>query len=412
MRYAYKVKTLYDGTANFPKNKRILVVENDRIEAIAPWSAEKELLDSGCLLKDYSESFAMPGMIDGHVHTVLPGDGTSAEDFFENFTSGEMLLTAAHNLQKALQSGVTTLRDCGGPPKIVFELRRAVEKGIIPGPDLLLCGSSLTTTGGHTYFFGGEVDTPEQTIIKIRGLHKQGADFVKLIATGGGTKGVIQHSQMLSCAQMEAACQEAHRLGKTATAHVCTTDTAHAAVKSGVDMLEHMIWADAQNRLAMDFSLAEEIAKKEIPICITLSVLPVSIAKLENLERPLTSAEQAEYDMLCRFRDTIYEGFRLTCGNLCYIPGTDAGWRSSAFDSLADCIIPMAELGLGNLKALHAATGLAASVLHIEDRVGTLTAGKQADFILLNASPFESIQNLRTVTAVYKKGTCIAKRQV
>jgi len=201
MRYGYKVKTLYDGTENPPKDSCILLTENGRIVSIAPWSAEKELADSGCLIEDYSRSFAMPGMIDSHVHTVLPGDGTSAEDFFEKSTPGEILLTAARNLHTALQSGVTTLRDCGGPPEIVFELRRAVEKGIIPGPDLLLCGSSLTTTGGHTHFFGGEVDTPEQTVTKIRKLHKQGADFVKLIATGGGTRRVIQHAQMLSCAR-------------------------------------------------------------------------------------------------------------------------------------------------------------------------------------------------------------------
>ncbi|MGN0770214.1 MAG: amidohydrolase family protein [Christensenellales bacterium] len=382
------------------------MTEGDTIRGIAPWSQEDTLREYGYNIVDYSECFAMPGMIDSHVHTILPGNGTPAEDFIGALSAGQILLTAARNANTALRSGITTMRDCGAVPDIIFELKNAVDKGIVEGADIIACGSSLTTTAGHTWFFGGECDTEEQIVEKIRENHKRGADFVKLIATGGGTKNVIQYSQMLSDGQIRAACSEAHRLGKMATAHVCTTQTAKAAVHNGVDMIEHMIWADEHNTLKMDYALAEEIAKKDIPICITMSVLPVSIATYEKLGRPLNTAEQAEHDMLCRFRDTIYEGFRQTYQTIRYIPGTDAGWRRSAFDTLVECIVPMAELGMSNLEVLYSATGMAAKTIGA-DRIGMLCENKRADFVLLKASPIDNIRNVSNIKAVFKKGNRI-----
>ncbi len=86
--------------------------------------------------------------------------------------------------------------------------------------------------------------------------------------------------------------------------------------------------------------------------------------------------EKAEYDMLCRFRDTISEGFERTFGYIRYIPGTDAGWRSSSFDSLVECMAAMNGLGMSSLKTLYSATGLAAEILGVADRTGTLMPGR------------------------------------
>ena len=396
--------SVFDGTGRPEEADRILLYEEGRIVDLLPGNQEEMLRGRGVTVEDFTDCFLMPGMIDAHVHLMLPGDGTPAEDFLAAHSPEEVLLTAAKNAGTALRSGVTVLRDCGGLPEVVFPLREAVRKGITPGPELILCGSSLTTTGGHTHFFGGETDTPEETVQRIRELHKEGADFVKLIATGGGTKGVIQYAQMLSDAQLSAACEEAHRLGKTATAHACTTATAAAAVHAGVDMLEHLIWADERNLLCMDEALREELAEKDIPVCITMSVLGQSIRAYEERETPLDAAERANYEMLCRFRDTIEEGYARTAGDLRYIPGTDAGWRGAGFDTLHLCMENMARLGAGNRGALRAATGLAAEVLGIADRVGTLAPGKQADFVLLSASPVEKIANLRQVKAVFQRG--------
>ena len=401
---AYKVKSLYNGTLADPEDRKILVTDQGCIVSVYPWEAEDHLKEVGVRIHDYSDYFLMPGLVDGHVHITLPGDGTAAEDFYGSSTREEILLTAAHNAEIALQSGITSLRDCGSKPDIVFALRDAVEKGIVKGPNMVLCGSSLTTTAGHTHFFEGEVDTPEQTVAKIRELHKRGADYVKLIATGGGTRNVIQYAQMLSDAQIKAACEEAHRLGTYATAHVCTTATAWSAVKNGVDMMEHLIFADNGNHLQMDEKLVDTIAEKNIPVCITMSVLSVSIEAYNGLGRPLTASEQAEYDMLCRFRDTIFEGFRRTCHVITYIPGTDAGWRKSAFDSLLYCMLPMVELGYTNLQVLNASTGLAAKLIGIGEKTGTIEPGKQADFILVKESPLHDIKNLRHIKAVYKNG--------
>ena len=120
-----------------------------------------------------------------------------------------------------------------------------------------------------------------------------------------------------------------------------------------------------------------------------------------------TPVERANYEMLCRFRDTIEEGYARTAKYLRYIPGTDAGWRGAGFDTLCVCMENMARLGGGNRSALRSATGLAAEVLGIADRFGTLAPGKQADFILLAESPAENMSNLSKIKAVFQRGNQI-----
>ena len=403
MKQAYKVKALFDGQAPKLRERVILLTEKGRVVDILPWEAEESLKAAQTELHDESDLYAMPGLIDGHVHLMLPGDGTAAEDVITR-SPGEIQISAAKNAQQALEHGITTLRDCGGWPNIVFDLRRAIERGLIAGPDLLLCGSALTCTGGHAWTMGGEVDTVDELVKRVRLEHKQGADFVKMIATGGGTKNVLQHGIMLSQEQLNAGVTEAHRLGVYATAHVCTTATGRMAVAAGVDMIEHLLFADAANHLDFDPALAEEIARRGITVCHTMSVLPLSVARYDSLGRALTPAEQGEYDMLQRFNEVIFEGFSRTCDMIDYIPGTDAGWRRSPFGSLLDGMLVMAQLGMSNGRVLVSATGLAARVLGIAERAGVLAPGQQADFLLLRENPLADLHALRRPEAVYKKG--------
>lgn len=385
-----------------------MLTEERSIVDILPWEAEERIKSDQIPLHDYSDLFATPGLIDGHVHLMLPGDGTSAEDVITR-SCGEIQISAAKNAQQALEHGITTLRDCGGWPDIVFDLRRAIQRGLIVGPDLQLCGSALTCTGGHVWTLGGEVDTADELVKRVRLEHKIGADFVKMIATGGGTKNVLQHGIMLSQEQLNAGVAEAHRLGTYATAHVCTTATGRMAVEAGVDMIEHMLFADASNHLDFDQALAEEIAHKGITVCHTMSVLPLSVARYDSLGRALTPAERAEYDMLQRFNEVIFEGFSRTCNMINYIPGTDAGWRRSPFGSLLDGMLVMAQLGMSNERVLLSATGLAAKALGIAERVGSLAPGKQADFLLVQENPLINLNALRQPEAVYKNGVRIVQ---
>lgn len=406
---AYKAGALYDGVSRTADTAKYVLVRDGIFAGTAAWSAEKQLRREGWSLHDMSRFFLIPGLIDAHVHITLPGDGTCAEDFYAENDASAVFRQAARNAVAALRSGITTVRDCGGIPELVFRLRREIRAGLLPGADIVACGSSMTIPGGHTHFFQGAADTAEGTVRLIRRMREQGADFVKLIATGGGTKGVVQHAQMLSDAQLRAACEEARRLGTYATAHVCTTATARSAVSSGVDMMEHMIFADETNSLAFDERLAETIARRGIPVCITMSAINVSLSELERPGCRLTEQERAERDMLARFRDTIYEGYRRTACSIRYIPGTDAGWRRSTFDSLYACMEPMAQLGYSNLEVLRAATGGAAEVLRLPDR-GAIVPGRKADFVVLDGDPVRDLRQLRYPRMVCKDGKNVYTR--
>lgn len=401
---AFKVGSLFDGESLSLQNKVIVTVNGTEFGSVLPWSAENRLISEGYEIEDCSSLFMMPGLIDSHVHSTLPGDGTSAEDFFEQHNASEVYNQISENLKTAIKSGITTIRDCGSHPDYIFKFKKdsSIDKSVLP--DLLICGSSITSVKGHTHFFGGECKDEREVIDKVTAMKNLGADFIKLIATGGGTKGVVQYAQMLTDSQLKTACDTAHSLGLYTTAHVCTTKTAKSVFNAGIDMIEHLLMADESNNLEYDSKLIDQIAEKNIPVCITMSAINISISKYEKLNRKLTKPEQEEHDMLARFRNTIYKGFEKSCRQIRYIPGTDAGWRFSSFDSMYYCLEAMTSNGYSNAQALASATSSAADILGISDKVGRIKKNLNADFILLNGNPVEKLDNLLNVSAVYKKG--------
>src|SRR3954452_14953243 len=137
-----------DGTLAEPRRNVLLTIENGLISAVRDGMEpprDATVLD----LRDYT---VLPGLINMHTHTVLPGDGTAFMDWMA--LPDELLLLQAHvNALASLHSGVTPLRDCGGKGSLMFRLRDAIRAGIVPGPRLVLCGRPLTITGGHCHPF-------------------------------------------------------------------------------------------------------------------------------------------------------------------------------------------------------------------------------------------------------------------
>ena len=142
-------------------------------------TADAEILDfPGCTI--------MPGMIDTHVHLNLPGDGTSLEEAVRE-PEGVLVATSAFTAARALAAGITTVRDVGALGSTAIHIRRALELGHGEGPRVLACGQPMTITGGHTWYFGGEADGEDELRRKVRHMAKLGADFIKVMGSGGGT---------------------------------------------------------------------------------------------------------------------------------------------------------------------------------------------------------------------------------
>jgi imidazolonepropionase-like amidohydrolase len=139
---------------------------------------------------DLPGSTLIPGLIDAHVHLCLPANGTVPPRAISE-PEGVIQAVALRNSQAAVRAGITTLRDCGGFSNVLSSLRRAIELGYAEGPRLVLAGWPITISVGHQHYWGGEADGVEGGRTKVRLAAKWGADYVKVIASGGGTSGTM-----------------------------------------------------------------------------------------------------------------------------------------------------------------------------------------------------------------------------
>ena len=156
----------------------------------------------------------LPGLIDTHVHLTVGHSPWRMETFLAA-TPPWQLLAAVENGRRALEAGLTTVRDCGGRKELLLPLRDAIAAGTVRGPRLLVAGPPVTTTAGHMWYFGLEADGIDELRKSVRQLAKDGVDFIKVAASGGGmTPGSNPRAPQYTTTELRAIVQEAARLGK------------------------------------------------------------------------------------------------------------------------------------------------------------------------------------------------------
>ena len=182
-----KAGRVYDGVADRAMEHAYVVVDGNTIEAVGPQteltgSAERfaQVLDLG------AGATVLPGLINMHTHMSF-SSGDSIFDDHQRESYETKLIRAVTNVQAALRTGVTTVRDCGTLNGIAFAVRAAVESGTMVGPRIIASGEGITTTGGHLWFCGVEADSDVEVRRAVRAQVKAGADFIKVFATGGGS---------------------------------------------------------------------------------------------------------------------------------------------------------------------------------------------------------------------------------
>lgn len=406
-----KVKKLYDGTLGASMDRATVVFDESGIREVLPgWEntvPECQESQRKATVIEAKDSYLTPGLIDSHVHLMMPGDGMKGEEVVSTMSQGEIQLVAGRNASEALAMGVTTLRDCGGIADVTISLKNAIQKGLIQGPNLLVCGSPLTSTGGHIHYMGGEADGPEAIRHLVRRQKKRGTDFVKLVATGGGTRGVVVKGMNYSEEELKAAVEEAHRLHMKATAHVNCTEGIEAILKTRIDGIEHCYFSAFDGSVDYRPQMAEEIVSRKIMVCQTLEVMEPKVKRLAEL--PERSAfEEKEYRRLSLFQERLFAMHEKMIGDgVSFIAGTDAGWNECPFGRLWHGLKLMADCGMKNEELLYSATGKAADWLQISGETGYVRPGLKADLLLLKEDPMEDIANLRFVEQVYKGGVRI-----
>jgi len=336
-------------------------------------------------LKDHT---ILPGLMNSHAHLAWDGTHDLAQQSMDDPVEISAYKSSA-NMLKSLRAGVTLVRDLGMNKSNLFA-KQAIEQGIYPGPRLKVCGEAIVQTAGHTYWCCREASGADEMRRAVRDQVGGGADLIKIMA--------CHDTLEFTDDELSAVIDETHRNGLYITAHATYDDAISRVTDFGIDCIEH--------GGPMSDSTIEKVAKKNIPICTTFSPVVMQsnaeLARKYNIpewkieERQKIVNDKSRFDSLVRASEAGIE----------IIFGTDAGSPVVPHDAIVPEMKFMIDLGVvkNNLEAIQSATYRASKVNKVEDKVGSIEVGKEADLIIVEGSPDKNIEDLTKVQQVYING--------
>jgi imidazolonepropionase-like amidohydrolase len=337
-----------------------VAVADGRIEEIA--SEEPRAAGARCL--DAPATTLLPGLIDCHVHLCLGGDDLSGAIEEPYATT---VLRAAARARATLAAGFTTIRTLGGKDGVEHALRDAQAAGDLVAPRIQSANLFICTVGGHGSFFGIEVDGPEAARAAARRQLDDGADWLKVTATGGVlTKTSTPGQPELREDAIRAVVEEAGAEGRGVAAHVLGAEGLAAALAAGVRSIEHGV--------GLNQTLAREMEARGVCLVPTLScALDIPLDAYPEWSREGAAAVNAQH--AASFDVARREAVPLALGTDCGVPGFPHGENARE-------LVALVRQGLGPVEALRVATSAGARLLGLADELGTIAPGKRADLVL------------------------------
>jgi imidazolonepropionase-like amidohydrolase len=371
---------LFDGTGAELASNVTLVVEDGVLREGSSREGAEQI--------DLSSCFVMPGLIDAHTHlSIIPAKGNQLGQLRE--PPGKQALRVAGNLEKDLDAGTTTLRIMGEEDWLDVHTRQAIAEGDLEGPRLSVATRGLAPTNGHGRGRLG-FDGVDEVRHAARENLAQGADFLKVFATGGVASGSGLDSSAFSLEEMRVAVEEAERKGTYVAAHAHGGAGLVMAVEAGVRTIEHAAVATPAE--------IERMLQRNCWVIGTYSILfrPDGIELGDAGNRAIQEkVKWARETVEVSARQIFESGLRVALGS-------DSMHGNMAFE-----VQTAVRFGMTPAQALLAATARAAEALRIEDGVGTLRPGKAADLIALDGDPLEDLSALDRVRFVMKDGAVV-----
>ena len=393
--YAGKVLAVPGST---PKSEQTIIIHDGKIVGIEPGFIE----DDEATVIDKREMFFLPGLIDSHVHLRGEWSPTSRWEGVL-LEPGDVAFQAAKHAKTTLMAGFTAVQDVGGP-KEIFALKRAINSGIIPGPHIQAAGSAISITGGHgdTHGFKDELiphmqsetlcDGPAECRRAVRQAVKNGADVIKITATGGVLSNTNAGTgQQFFNDELEAIVEAATKMGRKVTAHAHGKDGIESALKAGVQSIEHGTYLDQDT-----VKLFKQYDATLVPTVIA-GMTVVDWAKNKDW-LPANSAKKA-LEVGPQMQDMARLAYE---GGVNIAFGTDTG--VSEHGKNAQEFKYMMEAGMSAMEAIQSATTVAAKHIGLDAKIGTLETGMQADLIAVDGNPLKDIAELLDVDFVMKGG--------
>jgi imidazolonepropionase-like amidohydrolase len=381
---------LLDGTGTPPVGDAALLVDGGRVAYAGPAGGLPEGADR-LPTRHFEGATLLPGLVDVHVHLVA----SAGPDLAADVPSSEAgrTLAAVVNARRQLEHGVTLVRDLGAPGAEAVLVGRAVEAGTVAGPRVVAAGPAITMTGGHIAYIGRVTDGPDAMRAAVRANLALGARCIKVVATGGVlTMGIDPRGPAYTQPELDALVEEAHRLGMTVAAHAIGEGGVMAALRAGVDSIEHGMFLDAA---AIELFL-DTGARYTPTFSAPHGILsgPSVPAWIKDRARPAADAQVAS------FRAAVEAGVPA-------VAGTDAGTPDNPHGGVAREVAFMVDGGLDVLRAVRAVTAEAADLLGEPDR-GVLRPGAAADVLVAGGDVAADITALQRPLAVFQDGRQVA----
>ncbi len=392
---------LFDGMSNTLQSQMTVVVEGNKITAVQKGYTAATGQDR---VVDMKSKTVLPGLIDMHVHLESETRrGSLADRFTQN--APDVAFQAAKYAKTTLLAGFTTVRDLGGTG-INVALRNAVNKGLIDGPRILTVGKSIATTGGHADptngyrkdLMGdpgpeeGVINSPDEARKAVRQRYKDGADLIKITATGGVLSNAKDGSgPQFTEEEVKAVVDAAKDYGFPVAAHAHGAEGIKRAIRAGVQTIEHGTYMDDE---------AMELFKKHgtyyVPTIIAGKTVADS-ARHFGYYPPLVTPKALAVGpkIQATFGKAYKAGVKIAFG-------TDAGVFIHGYN--AKEFEYMVEAGMPPLEALKSALMTNAKLLSMDTQIGSIEAGKFADIIAVDENPTQNIKTLQTVRFVMKDG--------
>src|SRR5215468_503289 len=372
---------LLDGTGGPMREGVAVLVEDGVIRRV---TTAQEPCPAGARLIDAGQRVLLPGLIDAHTHAAgrVPRVQKGAEEVLPG--------TPAHFLQAELRGylrrGVTTIRIAGSQGLAPQEARQAMRYGAFRGPRVLTCGKIISATAPGGRFYGDmyrEADGPDDMRRAVREQIRAGADFIKVMTTGARSNELEDPDPLqLTEPELAAVTDEAHRMGYRVAAHAEGLDGCAAAIRHGVDTIEHGIYLHRRPDLLDAMAAAGQVLVPTLSGYYWMAGLddavdPATAQRAPEMPPELT--ELAEHNLdegAASMRAARQAGVKIALGSdMSLATGLE--------------IQRMIHHGLSAAEVLTAATGTAAQALGLDEHIGTVETGKLADLVIVDGDPVQ-----------------------
>lgn len=391
---------LLDQPGNTPRSASTIIVRDGKVAEVRDGFVPPE---DGARLVDLRSQFVLPGLIDMHVHissddnllrSRLEGPRRDVEDVF---------VIAQNNARVTLEAGFTTVRDLGGEGRATATLRDAINNGVIVGPTVIPAGTMVSVTGGHGGVNGlnraytravaaertNVCDGPDGCASAVRAQISIGAEVIKFAATGGVRSNVAGGlGKQMTDAEMKAIVDTGHSFGRKVTAHAHGKEGIDAALRAGVDSIEHGSFIDDET---------VRLFKAEGAALVPTAVAPIAaLAQARRGDAPAPQLAKAE-EAAAAHANSMARAFK---GGVRILFGTDSGVAPHGENAKEFAL--MVKAGMTPAQAIKSAT--IDNAAELDRPIGAILPGRDADIIAVAADPLADVTALEKVDFVMRRG--------